>query len=448
MAPAAASSVAAAATAAATSGCDVGVAERRRVGDAQAGDAVVEPDPVVASSGGSDVQSRASGRFSTFIISAASATLIVCGPRWDDGAERRQRVRRHPPEARLEPDVAAERGRDADRSGAVGADARAGPGRRRPPPPCRPTSRRASCVGSHGLRVMPVSGRVGLALAAELRRRRLADQHRAGLAQARRRRRVDVPGLVGIDGAAAAQRRPARGQDQVLDRHRHAVERAARARRAASGPRSPRADASASSAGDEAERVELRVAAPRCGRARPASPRPARPRPSGTARAAPSPWPGSDRWSRRHLAPPPPRRDRPPDPPPTADLPTLVPERHFLSFWYKSWRKRPGRVGVSGSAGVVGLGGAVGVEAAGDDVEVRRRAQGDLAVGVGVADVDPAQEAVGGVRSSTARRAAPSWYGLLFQIAPRPSWWAANVMAYPAHEAEATCSHSGTFRRR
>ena len=33
------------------------------------------------SSYGSEVQSRASGRFSTFISSAASATLIVCGPR-------------------------------------------------------------------------------------------------------------------------------------------------------------------------------------------------------------------------------------------------------------------------------------------------------------------------------------------------------------------------------
>ena len=35
------------------------------------------------SSGGSDVQSRASGACSTFIISAASVTLIVCGPRCD-----------------------------------------------------------------------------------------------------------------------------------------------------------------------------------------------------------------------------------------------------------------------------------------------------------------------------------------------------------------------------
>src|SRR6186997_834040 len=32
-------------------------------------------------SGGNDVQSRASGRAITFIISAASATLIACGPR-------------------------------------------------------------------------------------------------------------------------------------------------------------------------------------------------------------------------------------------------------------------------------------------------------------------------------------------------------------------------------
>ena len=80
-------------------------------------------------------------------------------------------------------------------------------------------------LGSQGLRVMPVQRRIGLALAAELGRAGLAEQHRAGLAQARAGRRVDVPRLVGVDGAAAAQRRPALGEDQVLDRRRHAVER-------------------------------------------------------------------------------------------------------------------------------------------------------------------------------------------------------------------------------
>ncbi len=65
---------------------------------------------------------------------------------------------------------------------------------------------------------------VGRALDAEFGRVRLAEQHRARFAQARRGGRIDVPRLLRIDGARAAQRRPAARQDQVLDRHRHAVE--------------------------------------------------------------------------------------------------------------------------------------------------------------------------------------------------------------------------------
>ena len=69
---------------------------------------------------------------------------------------------------------------------------------------------------------------VGDRLPAELGRGRLADQHRALLAQPRGRRRVLVPGLIARDRAAAAQGRPAPGQQQVLDRGRHAVDQAGR----------------------------------------------------------------------------------------------------------------------------------------------------------------------------------------------------------------------------
>ena len=67
-------------------------------------------------------------------------------------------------------------------------------------------------AGFHGLRVMPVSGELVSPLQPNSGVVGLAEQHRAGLAQARRRRRVDVPRLVRIDRARAAQRRPAAGR--------------------------------------------------------------------------------------------------------------------------------------------------------------------------------------------------------------------------------------------
>ena len=105
---------------------------------------------------------------------------------------------------------------------------RAAPCRRRPPRRCRPTSRPASCSGFHGLRVMPVSGELVSPL-----------QPNSGVvvlpritAPASRSRAVagasTSHGLLRIDGARAAQRRPALGEDQVLDRDRHAVEIAGR----------------------------------------------------------------------------------------------------------------------------------------------------------------------------------------------------------------------------
>jgi hypothetical protein len=58
------------------------IAEGRREGDPPAADAVVQALQVVAVVVGQRGPVAGVGRFSTFIISAASATLIVCGPRW------------------------------------------------------------------------------------------------------------------------------------------------------------------------------------------------------------------------------------------------------------------------------------------------------------------------------------------------------------------------------
>ena len=165
------------------------------------------------SSGGSDVQSRASGRLSTFIISAASATLIVCGPRCDTVPNGDSGWAGTRPKLGLSPTLPQNAaGMRTDPAPSV--PTLSGPSPAATAAAVPPDEPPGVFVGSHGLRVMPGERRVRLALAAELRRRRLADQHRAGLAQPRRRRRIDVPWLIGIDGVAAAPRRPALGEDR------------------------------------------------------------------------------------------------------------------------------------------------------------------------------------------------------------------------------------------
>ncbi len=122
----------------------------------------------------------------------------------------------------LEPDQAVARGRDADRSAAVGGvrdrrHARRDRGAR--------TARGAAgCV----VRVPRVAGdaeplRLGHGDGAELGRRRLAHEHEAGRAQARHRRVVDQLGVLG-HGARPVRRRPSLDAVQVLDRDRHAGE--------------------------------------------------------------------------------------------------------------------------------------------------------------------------------------------------------------------------------
>ena len=150
-------------------------------------------------------------------------------------AERRQRPGRHSPEGRLQPDDAAEGGRDADRPAAVRAEVE------RPHAESR-RDRRAAARAAGGAARVPRVARdlaqrvVGHRLPAELGRGGLAEQHRAGLAQPRGRGRVlSVRRGTGRRPAAAPGREAAH-QDDVLDR------RPARRRAAAAGsPRAQRA---------------------------------------------------------------------------------------------------------------------------------------------------------------------------------------------------------------
>ena len=127
---------------------------------------------------------------------------------------------------------------------------------------------------------------VGDALPAELGRRRLAEQHGAVRAQRGDGGRVVVPRAGGIDRARAAQRRPAAGEEDVLDRRR-ARRRARRpARRGASAP--PRRAASASARSASTRQKALSAGSSRSMRVErgPGRPRPATARRRGSRRAA------------------------------------------------------------------------------------------------------------------------------------------------------------------
>ena len=191
--------------------------------DAQSAHAIVQSDPIVARV----VRQRGPvARVGTAhyrehqrqVFDAAGVRSQV-----RDGSERRQGKCGNAAERWLQSRNAAERRGDTYRPRTVGAH------RQRPHPRGdrrRRATRRASrrhrgvprVIGDAGQRV------VGRALDAEFGRRRLAEQHRARLAQPRDDWRIDVPCLCRIDGARAAQCRPAFGEDQVLDRYRHAVE--------------------------------------------------------------------------------------------------------------------------------------------------------------------------------------------------------------------------------
>ena len=162
-------------------------------------------------------------------------------------------------ERRLQPGLAAEAGRDADRAAAVRAQRErhhAG-AERRGAATARAARRRRRVPGIAG---DAVQGRVGHALPAELGRRRLAREDRAVPPQRSDGGRVGVPRLLRVDRAGAPQGRPAAREQDVLDRDGHAVEDAQRlaARPARLGGRGLGARAIGI---DEAERVHSRVVA-------------------------------------------------------------------------------------------------------------------------------------------------------------------------------------------
>ena len=157
-------------------------------------------------------------------------------------AERARREERHPPVRRLDAEDPGERRRDADRAAAVGAErerAHAGGHRRRG---AAAGAARRSCEGSHGLRVTPVSGlsvtpfqpNSGVVVLPTSTAPCSRSRATAGASSSH--------GCVRVDRVRAAQRRPAAGEQDVLDGDRHAVEQAVRLAAPASAPptRAPR----------------------------------------------------------------------------------------------------------------------------------------------------------------------------------------------------------------
>ena len=142
-------------------------------------------------------------------------------------SERAHRSVGNTPESGLEPDDTGERARDADRSATVGAKGQGGHtcSESRGASPARTAGRHRQVPGvprDTGERV------VGEALPAELRSGGLPDEDCACLPQPGHRRGFVGPILVRIGEPGAAQHGPAADGEEVLDRHRDAVERAPR----------------------------------------------------------------------------------------------------------------------------------------------------------------------------------------------------------------------------
>ena len=109
-----------------------------------------------------------------------------------------------PPPGRLEADQAAARRRDADRAATVGAVGDRAPCPAATAAAAPPEDPPGVCAGFHGLRVSPRASLSVKEIVAELRRRRLAQQHESG---------VDEPLTTGSDAAAGSfdARQRARG---------------------------------------------------------------------------------------------------------------------------------------------------------------------------------------------------------------------------------------------
>src|SRR5690606_21186753 len=137
------------------------------------------------------------------------------------------RVRRHSPEMRLDAHATGERGRDPDRTAAIGAQRKRAEARDEGGD--RTTGRAAwSAIEPPGVARDPGQRRIGRAAPAELRRGRLAEQYGPGFAQPGRDGSIVLPGSGRVDRAGTLEGRPATGVDEILDGRRYTIERADR----------------------------------------------------------------------------------------------------------------------------------------------------------------------------------------------------------------------------
>ena len=229
---ASASANAARSTAAGDLGVDGDVPEVRAEGDPQPRDAVVEP--VAEAAGGRRQRRPVAGVGLARSRRAAAPGRSPCAP----SARRGRRCRTGSPatagtrpKVGLSPGSPQKRARDPDRAAAVGAERQRHHARARAPPRCRRWSRPASCAGSHGLRVTPVSGLSVTPFQPNSGVVVLPGSTAPCAAQRGHGRRVVVPRPGRVDRPRAAQRRPAAREEQVLDRDR--ARRRARRRLAA-----------------------------------------------------------------------------------------------------------------------------------------------------------------------------------------------------------------------
>jgi hypothetical protein len=133
----------------------------------------------------------------------------------------------HPGECGLQPEYAAERGRNADRAAAIGADMEGAHAEGR-------GDGRTSARAAGRLALVPGIARhmperiVGDALPAALGCRGFADEYRARVLEPRRARRILHPGARRIDRGGTPHGGPAPGQAEILDRGRDAIDDAQR----------------------------------------------------------------------------------------------------------------------------------------------------------------------------------------------------------------------------
>ena len=206
---------------------DLRVAERAAVRDAHAGDARVEAVAIVDAERRTRVEvarlgAGDHGHHQRRIVHRAGDRPLM-----PERQGRRMRMHRHDAERGLESEEPAEPRGDADRSAAVGRDvhrahAERGCDRRTA---AAATGRHPGVPRIHG---EAAERTVGDALPAELRRRRLAEEHGALLAHAGDGCAVFVPRLVGVHGQRTAPRRPALAEQEILHGRREAVDEAQR----------------------------------------------------------------------------------------------------------------------------------------------------------------------------------------------------------------------------